>query len=308
LFCQFHPMRGDDGGAVTGRFSSSDPNLQNIPARTDLGKAIRRIFTYDTDHIAIEKDDMSQQEYRDLAHFAVDNGDGSAERLREEYRNNPKTDYHERTQRMTKELSGMLIERRPIKNMNFGLVYGMQEKKLIRQNGFEPKQGKLIFKAYHEANPYVRATMDAAAVEMQQLGFITTILGRRLRFNLWEPAFRAHGQPRSPGLPFDMAINAYGSAIKRAGEHKAINYMLQGSNADQMKKGMHDCDKAGIFDVIGVPRLTVHDELVFSVAYDNSTVNEAYGEMRHIMETCIPHIKVPVRIDFKRGKSWGDTE
>jgi DNA polymerase I-like protein with 3'-5' exonuclease and polymerase domains len=248
---------------------------------------------------------MSQQEYRDLAHFAV--GPGSDE-LRAEYNSNPKTDYHERTQRMTKELANVEIERRPIKNMNFGLLYGMQESKLIRQNGFTPEQGKKIFKAYHAANPYVRPTMDTAAEEMQQLGYISTILGRRIRFNLWEPIFRDYRAPRPVELPFEAAILAYGSAIKRAGGYRAINYRLQGSNADQIKKGMHDCWKAGIYDVCGVPRLQVHDELVHSVPDDSPAVTEALNEMRHILETCIPTMRVPIRLDFKRGPNWGACE
>lgn len=308
LYCMFNPLRGDKDGTITGRFSSSYPNLQNIPVRTELGKKIRKIFIMDLGHICIEKNDMSQQEYRDLAHFAVDKGDGSAQRLRDEYNQNPDTDYHTRTQRMTKEIAGVDIERRPIKNMNFGLVYGMQEKKLIRQNGFSPEAGKTIFKAYHEANPYVRPTMDAAAAEMQQYGYITTILGRRIKFNYWEPMFRDFKEARPIPLPFEMAIRTYGPHIKRAGEHKAINYRLQGSNADQIKKGMVDCYNAGVYEYCGVPRLQVHDELVHSVPDQSPAVTEALKEMRHILETCIPHMSVPVRVDFKRGPNWGACE
>lgn len=308
LFCSFNPLRGDDGGTVTGRFSSSDPNLQNIPVRTDLGKQMRDFFEHDLGHACIEKDDMSQQEYRDLAHFAVDDGDGSAQALRDDYNNNPKTDYHVRVRVMIKERAHKDIERRPIKNINFGLLYGMSEKKLNRMNGFSPSEGKSVFKAYHESNPYVKATMKAAEAEMQEQGFITTILGRRIRFNLWEPIFTNYGEDRSPGLPFEMAINEYGPMIKRSGGHKAINYRLQGSNADQIKKGMVDCHKAGVYEVCGVPRLQVHDELVHSLPDLSPAVNEALNEMRHILETCIPHMRVPVRIDHKRGPTWGACE
>lgn len=308
IHCSFHPLRGEDGGAKTGRFSSSDPNLQNIPIRSDLGKQIRDFFIADYGHLCIEKNDMSQQEYRDLAHFAIDDGDGSAQALRDDYNNNPKTDYHDRVQRMIKEIAQTLIDRRPIKNINFGLLYGMSEAKLNRMNSFDTAKGKAIFLAYHKGNPYVRATMKAAAEEMQKLGYITTILGRRIRFNLWEPAYHDFKEKRKPGLPFEMALRQYGSSIKRAGEHKAINYRLQGSNADQIKKGMRDCYCAGIFDYCGVPRLQVHDELVYSVADDNPATREALFEMRRILETCIPHMRVPVRLDFKRGPTWGKCE
>lgn len=305
IHCSFHPLKGEEGGAKTGRFSSSDPNLQNIPVRTKLGKKMRGMFVKDYGHICIEKNDMSQQEYRDLAHFAV--GPGSDE-LRLDYQNNPKTDYHERVQLMIKEKANKLIERRPIKNINFGLLYGMNEKKLNRMNDFGQAEGKEIFTAYHSSNPYVRATMRAAAEEMQKEGFITTILNRRIRFNYFEPIDRDFNADRPMPLPLEMALQRYGSRIKRAGEHKAINYRLQGSNADQLKNGMRNCYAAGVFDYCGIPRLQVHDELVFSVEDDNATTREAFAEMRNILETCIPHMRVPVRVDFKRGPNWGACE
>jgi DNA polymerase I-like protein with 3'-5' exonuclease and polymerase domains len=305
LHCQFHPLRSDDGGAKTGRFSSSDPNLQNIPVRTKLGKMIRDIFEPFLGHIAWEKDDYSQIEYRDLAHYAVDKGDGSAERLRAAYAADPKTDYHKTTQKNVKDLTSIEIERRPIKNMNFGLVYGMSEKKLIRQNGFSDEQGRAVFKAYHEGNPYVRPTMKAAADEMQMLGYITTVLGRRIRFNYWEPLDRDYDSTARPiPLPYEWAIRRYGSRIKRAGEHKAINYRLQGSAAEQIKMGMVACLAAGVFDVTGVPLIQVHDELDFSVIDDSPRMNEAYTEMRHILENSIK-LRVPVIVDHDRAKSWG---
>jgi DNA polymerase I-like protein with 3'-5' exonuclease and polymerase domains len=125
------------------------PTCKTFLYERKLGKRIRALFTPDYGHIAWEKDDASQIEYRELAHYAVDDGDGSADKLREAYNLDPKTNYHHRTRANVKELTGMDIEHRPIKNMNFGLVYGMSEKKLIRQNGFNPEQGSKVFKAYH---------------------------------------------------------------------------------------------------------------------------------------------------------------
>lgn len=307
LHCQFHPLRSDDGGAKTGRFSSSDPNLQNIPVRTELGKRIRDIFEPFEGHVAWEKNDYSQIEYRDLAHYAVDNGDGSADRLRAAYNADPKTDYHKATQENVKKLTGFVIERRPIKNLNFGLVYGMSERKLIRQNGFADNQGRAVFKAYHEGNPYVRPTMKAAADEMQIFGYITTVLGRRIRFNTWEPIERDYDAPRPIPLPYELALRRYGSRIKRAGEHKAINYRLQGSAAEQIKMGMVAADAAGIFDVTGVPLIQVHDELDFSVIDDSPRMIEAFTELRRILSGSIK-LRVPVVVDFDRGKSWGTLE
>lgn len=316
VFCSFNPLRGDESGTKTGRFSSSDPNLQNIPVRTAEGKLIRAAFIHDAGHACFEKNDMSQQEYRELAHFAVDGGDGSAQRLRDEYCNNPATDYHDRTYDQLCPVLGIdpsdkelrKDKRRPIKNTNFGLIYGVSVKKLARMNEMQPDEAKTFFDAYFKANSYVKPTMAAAEAEMQRLGYITTILGRRIQFVLWEPARRDYDAPRPVGLPFDLAIRVYGADIKRAGGHKAINYRLQGSNADHIKKGMRDCDAAGIYNVCGVPRLQVHDELGHSVPDLSPAVNEALREMRHIVETCIPWMRVPCRVDHKRGPNWGACE
>jgi DNA polymerase I-like protein with 3'-5' exonuclease and polymerase domains len=147
--------------------------------------------------------------------------------------------------------------------------------------------------------------MKAAADEMQMLGYITTVLGRRTRFNLWEPRFQEYGKPRALAMPYDIAIRMWGHAIIRAGEHKAINYRLQGSAADSIKAGMVKADKAGVFDVIGVPRLQVHDELDFSVIEDSPIQNEAYAEMRHLLETSIK-LRVPVIYEYDRAPSWGE--
>lgn len=309
LYPQFHPLRNDEHGTITGRFSGSDPNPQNIPVRTEVGKRIRRAFIPDEGHTAWEKVDYSQIEYRYLAHYAVGPG---ADELRAKYKQDKKTDYHVLVQNQVKQRTGRMIERRPIKNLNFGLVFGMGEGKLARQNNFERSEAKDIFTDYHASNPYVKETAKAIATEAQILGYITTILGRRIRFNLWEPSWRdfeleaREGKPTP--LPYDYAIKRYGSRIKRANTHKAVNYRLQGSGTgDQIKVGMVQCWANGIFDVTGVPRIQVHDELGMSVIDDSKEQQEAYAEMHHVMETCLP-ISVPIFIDHKRANNWGDCE
>lgn len=314
VHCQFHPLRGDRGGTKTGRFSSDKPNLQNIPVRTLLGKRIRKLFIPDYGHIAWEKNDYSQIEYRMLAHYAV--GPGSEE-MRAAYLANPRTDYHDLTHLRLCPYMGwnpddkavMKQFRRPIKNINFGLVYGMGKKKLVRsvmeyfKGTLTEQQGNALYKAYHEANPYVQATMDAAAGEVIANGYITTIQNRRARFNLWEPRHVDYDNRAKP-LRFDLAIRAYGPDIIRAETHKGINYKLQGSAAEMIKKGMVRCHKEGVFDFIGVPKLQVHDELDMSVADDAPATKEAYRYMRHVLETAIP-LRVPVLVDHGRGANWG---
>jgi DNA polymerase-1 len=250
-----------------------------------------------------------------LVHFAV--GDG-ADAVRAQYNADPKTDYHRLTQRLVKETANVLIPRNAeesskgtgefgnltIKEINFGLLYGMGEGKLAKMAKLDKKMSRTVFDAYHSGNPYVKATMKATADEVQQLGFITTIENRRSRFNEWEPD--TYGQREMP-LPYANAIAAYGYNIRRAKTHKAINRRLQGSAADQIKRGMLTCYQAGVYGVTGVPRLTVHDELDFSVIDDSPAVQEAHAEMRRIMQDCTP-LRIPVLFEVSRGPNWGECE
>lgn len=306
VYGQFHPLRSDEGGTRSGRFSSSTPNLQNIPARDDeLAPLIRGLFIPDEGHAAWRKYDYSQIEYRFLIHFA--RGPGSDE-VRAHFNANPDTDYHEMALDLVAPEAGWDIStkelrkqhRRPIKNINFGLIYGMGVDKLAGDLGLTKQEGKALFAAYHKGVPFAKATMDWCSEEAQQLGSITTILGRKSRFDLWEPA--KWGED-TIALPYEQAILRYGS-IRRAYTHKALNRRLQGSAADLMKKAMLRCYLDGVFDETGIPRLTVHDELDFS---DPGGKDEAFREMKHIMETALP-ISIPVRADGDVGPDWGHVE
>jgi DNA polymerase-1 len=312
LHCQFHPLRGESGGAKTGRYSSSDPNLQNIPTRTELGKKIRKLFVPDEGHLCFEKNDHSQIEYRMLAHFAV--GPGSEE-LRATYRRDPRTDYHDRVfqkfcaqvgldyAHMGKEEKA--TRRKPLKNINFGLIYGQSQSSLAYKAGMSKQDADEFFETYHESAPYVKPTMAAIAASVQELGYIQTILGRRVRFNLWEP--RRHERGVKP-LPYRAALAAYGSNIKRAGDYKGTNYTFQGSAADVMKAGMLRAYRDGVFDVIGFPKMQVHDELDFSVISDNNLQKSGYSHLRHCLENAIPTVRVPLFVDSSRGANWGECD
>lgn len=300
VHCQFHPLRGDAGGTRSGRFSSDKPNLQNIPIRTALGQRVRQLFIPDDGHLCWEKNDYSQIEYRALVHFAVGEGADTARTL---YNDDPKTDYHKMTQKLVFDITGISIDRKPIKNINFGLLYGMGQNKLARQAGISQNESSTLFRAYHTGNPYVKATMDATASEAQTLGYITTIMNRRSRFDKWEPR-QINYEQRAMALNYHHAINEYGIDIQRAHTHKAINRRLQGSAADVIKKAMHQCWKEGVFDVIGVPKLQVHDELDFSVKDDSKEQNEGFAYMRHVLENATK-LRVPIIVDAGRGTNWG---
>lgn len=302
VYTTFHPLNGEDGGTRTGRLSSSNPNLQNISVRSSDGRLIRACFIPDAGHEKLKDYDYSQIEYRMLAHFAT--GPGSAE-VRAAYNADPDLDYHkliggkihEHTgdaKWLTKDMRGI------VKNINFGLVYGSGIAKLSEQMKVPLKQGREFVEAFHGAVPFAKPTLDSIAAETGQTGIITTILGRRSHFDEWEPEQR--GKTAHIPLPYAEALEKYGPDIKRSGLYKAVNYRLQGSAAELMKKGLVRCYKEGIFAETSMPRLTVHDELLFSDP--GGTRPEAWAAMKHVFETCVPQVSVPIRFEGSEGKDW----
>lgn len=335
IYCQLHPLRSDDGGTMTGRFSSSTPNLQNIPVRSKLGKQVRECFI---SQLKWRKIDYSQVEYRMLAHYAVDGdsfqkfdlqrlrdfwaglletwgGDGSSDALRAAYNLDPKTDYHQVVMNNVAPLLGYDLAtmsedaiatfRKPIKNINFGLLYGQTEKGLAYKSGLSQDNARAFFKAYHEGAPYVKPTMRAIQAITQDQGYITTLLGRRTRFDLWEQ----DGWGKSVGLPYEAALRHYGSNIRRAYTYRAVNYCFQGSGTgDVIKAAMLNAWQSGVYDVIGVPNLQVHDELDHDMLAPETEHAEAWREYRHILENSIPGLRVPIKVDVHDAENWGKTK
>lgn len=297
VYGQFHQLRGTGGGTRSGRFSSSTPNLQNIPARSELGKLVRKAFVPDEGHARWIKADYSQIEYRGLAHYAVGPG---ADDVRAQYQRDPNTDFHELVKGIIHTVTGRDLDRALVKNINFGTAYGMGEPGLARYMNLEQRVARELFEAIHHAAPFLKSTMQATMEEAERHGVITTILGRKSRFNLWVPG--NYSEAAKP-LPLDKAILTYANP-RRAYVHKALNRRLQGSAADLLKVAMLKCWKDGLFDVVGVPRLTVHDELDFS---DPGGHEEVFAEIYRIMETAVPFL-VPIRVSVSIGASWGDVD
>jgi DNA polymerase I-like protein with 3'-5' exonuclease and polymerase domains len=299
IHCSFHPLKNDDSGARSGRFSSSDPNLQNIPSRTELGLRVRQAFESHSG-ARWRKFDYSQIEYRLLAHHAV--GQGSEE-LRHTYALNADIDYHEIVQDLIRKLTGLELPRSNVKTINFGLIYGMSQPELARRLKLDRAGGASLFASYHRAAPFAKETMDAAAAEAHEFGYVTTLLGRKSDFNLWAPK-DGYGLP---GLSYGKAVLEYGPNVARAFTHKALNRKLQGGAADIMKKAMVDAYEAGLFeeDACGIPILTVHDELDFE---DFGPLDApCWKEFARVAETCVD-TRVPIRIDSKAGANWRDAE
>lgn len=291
--------------AITGRMSSSDPNLQNVPSRNELAKIVRAIFIPDKGHDFWSKWDYSSIESRILAHEAV--GPGSDD-LRNEYRNNPDTDYHNFTQSMIRKTVGIELERKPVKTINFGIIYGMMIEALARKLKIPFDDAERLFNTYHEGLPYVKETMNLISREVQERGYTLTILGRRASFDKWEPKFtpkKSNGEPwtRPMAYGYEQALRTYGPNIKRAFLHKALNYTIQGSAADLMKAAMVKCWKDGLFNEIGVPRLVVHDELDWSVPCGADL--RVFREIKHTMETVIP-FRIPIKVEGEWGPNWSE--
>lgn len=292
VHAQFHPLRGDNNGTVSGRFSSSLPNLQNIPSRDDtLAPLIRGLFLPDEGERWV-RFDWSQIEFRLLVHYARG---GGAEKARSMYRDDPTTDFH----RMVSELTG--IERKPAKNINFGLVYGMGVKTMAANLGRSVEATRALFEQYHSSLPFVKSTFDAASRIATTRGYIKTILNRRRRFELWEPR---SWDEKDVACTKNVAMQKWGGAIRRAYLHKALNSVLQGGAADIMKKAMVDIWKSGVCKVLGAPLLTVHDELDWS-ALKTPEAEEALRESHHIMEHCVK-LRVPLRAEREEGPNWGN--
>jgi len=299
IHTEFHQLRSDDGGTVTGRFSSSSPNLQQIPARDpDIKKLIRGLFVPEEGQMW-GSFDYSSQEPRLLVHFAASMPNNMrspvVDTVVEEYHKGD-VDLHQ----MVADIAG--ITRKQAKVVNLGIMYGMGVGKLAAQLGVSDAEAKNIIEEHQTKVPFVKQLATTASKQAEKNGQIRTILGRLCRFHLWEPTTFGYNKP----LPLEEAKKEYGSVgnnLRRAFTYKALNKLIQGSAADQTKKAMADCYAEGL-----IPLLTVHDELCFSVESE-----EQAARIKHIMETGLP-LRIPSKVDADipalRGlpNNWGEVE
>ena len=303
VHAQYHQVKGDsDKGndrkrGTPGRLSSSDPNLQNIPSRDSmLGPLIRSIFLPEEREV-YERHDWSQIEYRFLAHYA--RGRGASE-MREAYNNDPNTDFHKKCAVMAGIDPEDSYKRKQVKNVNFGAVYGSGKKTTAETMGVSIEEAEAFLNLYHSKLPFVKKTFKAVSAKADETGFIHTIMGRRSRFPLWEPAdWDQYGDP----LPYKQALKQYGK-IKRAKTYKATNSLFQNNAADLMKLAMVKQYEDGVHDVLGAPLLTVHDELGQSRP-QTPEGEKAIQHIKHVMETCM-ELRVPIIAERESGKNWGE--
>lgn len=258
---------------ATGRLSSTDPNLQNIPIRTPIGRQIRKAFIAPEGRVLLAAD-YSQIELRLMAHFSQDDALVHAFQQGQ--------DVHRRT---ASEVLGIAIEdvtndqRRQAKAVNFGLLYGMSEFGLTRQLGFSREESRSYIARYFQRYPGVLDYMERTRQIAREQGFVETILGRRLY------------------TPDIMASN---KMIKQAAERAAINAPLQGSAADIIKLAMIAVDKMLPKDQAKL-LLQVHDELVFEA--DAAIADELSKQIAEVMQSVL-EISVPFVVEVGQGPNW----
>jgi DNA polymerase I-like protein with 3'-5' exonuclease and polymerase domains len=291
----FHQLRSDDSGTVSGRFSASNPNVQQIPSRDkEFAPLIRGLFIPE-DGCLWWKNDWSQIEYRLIVHYACVKKLPKAHKAQEAYISDAETDFHQWAADL------MQKDRRFAKDINFGLAYSMGVKKLARELGLDEDEATELFAIYHREVPFMRGLSRTIMRVAQNRGYVKTLLGRRRRFDLWEPAGTFNSK-MVQALPREAAVEAHGTNLQRAHTYKSMNSVIQGSAADIMKLAMVDLYESGVFGVIGSPSLTVHDELDGSAPRTKAGV-EALREIKHIMENCIK-LEVPILCDAEVGENW----
>lgn len=306
IHCQFNQLKGDDEGTIA-RFSSSNPNLQNLPARDEeIAPLVRSLFIPEDDCLW-QKDDYDQVEYRLLAHYAVGQGAEEARRL---YNEDPKTDFHKYVANLMHIDPEDKLKRKRVKNVNFAKGYGAKGFRLSQIMNCSVEDATDLMEQYDRDLPFAKATFESCQKWMKKRGFVITILGRKQRCSLFEPMNNwpskdAEGReiPAKPPLPYEMALKEYGPRIQRYMTYAAMNRKFQGSGADIMKKAMVDVWEAGVCDVIGPFLLTVHDELDNSIP-KTKIGQEAAGVMTHLMSQVVT-LKVPLLVGTDRGENWG---
>ena len=283
IHADINQIRSDDGGTVTGRFSMSNPNLQQIPVRhKELGPLIRSLFIPEENH-KWGVFDYSQQEPRILIHYAkLQRLDGINE-IADAYKEG-NADFHSAVAKMAG------IERSQAKTINLGLMYGMGKNKLMAELGLMKEAAEKLIAQYHAKAPFIKQLMQAVSRRADESGRIRTLGGRVCHFDLWEPTTFGTGLPK----PHAEAIKEYGPGIKRAGTYKALNRLIQGSAADMTKLSIIALSEAGI-----VPHIQIHDELDVSVESDDHV-----KKIVEVMENSIK-LEIPNKVDYEAGDNWG---
>jgi len=274
------------GARQTGRFSSANPNLQQVPSKTVLFAKTPdeiKLYTLCREIIIPDEDclwgkaDYSGQENRLMAHFAVGEG---ADEIRRKYNENPDLDFHEYMGIVSGlyEEYGIEVGRKYSKNCVFGLGYGMMILTMMETFGWTKEEAERITGLFHEGAPFVKATMDKVSEVIVGRGYIKTLAGRHCH------------------------LKKYNGVPNKRDAYKGFNKLIQGSASDMIKKAMVMLDEKGLLDIFPL-YLTVHDELDFGIP-KKANVIQRLPEIQEVMEHTFP-LSVPIRVDPETGDDWG---
>ena len=324
IHADINQIRSDQGGTVTGRFSMSNPNLQQVPAKGPIGKRIREIFLPE-EECSWGSFDYSQQEPRIVVHYALRWELPGTDTLAAAYHENPKTDFHGIVANMAK------IPRSQAKTINLGLFYGMGKMKLQKELDLSPQQARELFYGYHSKVPFIKELSNGLIEFAQEHELIYTLGDRFCRFDRWEPyekqwnadigrfeievkveerkyndekeewqtitSYRYDPVPiltkdqarlkYHQQYPEDIQYTNFNKHYRLAFTYRALNRLVQGSAADMTKQAMVDLYKNGI-----VPHIQIHDELCVSIPN-----KEIALKVKKIMENAI-RLRIPNKVDY----------
>ena len=311
IHADINQIRSDAGGTVTGRFSMSNPNLQQIPSKGFIGAKMRELFIPE-DGCKWGSFDYAQQEPRIVVHYAIKIGLPGTENLQEEF-DKDDADFHQIVADMAN------ISRKQAKTINLGLFYGMGKIKLQKELGLDQTEARTLFNDYHNRVPFVRRLSQELIDFSKKNKLLFTLYDRFCRFDKWETtnkewnpetnrfnqvtlytekdareAFKAEILDKFKEKKIDPNyMDWFERYYTPAFTYKALNRLIQGSAADMTKKAMVDLYEKGI-----VPHIQIHDELCFS------TTDHEAELIKETMEQTIL-LEVKNKVDYESGPNWG---
>ena len=315
IHADINQIRSDQGGTVTGRFSMSNPNLQQIPAKGFIGQKMRELFIPD-DGCVWGSFDYSQQEPRIVVHYAIKLGEPGTDSLEEEF-NKKNADFHQIVADMAN------ISRSQAKTINLGLFYGMGKMKLQKELGLDKEKAKELFADYHKKVPFVKLLSQDLIQFAQENKLLFTLYDRFCRFDRYEETNRKWNPKLNkfdevPLLTRKEALKEFERKFRKADKkcqgrdltkkeweyftnyyvpaftYKALNRLIQGSAADMTKKAMVDLYEKGI-----LPHIQIHDELCISIDNDSTA-----RKIQKVMEDAIT-LEIKNKVNYKKGLNWG---
>ena len=312
IHCQFNQLRSDGGGTVSGRFSSSHPNLQQVPSRHPQIKGLIRGLFIPEEGTRWGSFDYSSQEPRWLMHYASltppISSDEKVVEIVKAYHDED-VDFHQ----IMADIAG--VERSQAKTINLGVMYGMGVGKLASVLGNIPfEEAKAIRDEYNEKVPFIRDLASRVMRAAEDKAELRTMLGRKCRFPMRE--LKGYSRDMKKSMHVDALEARWEDTLNTPVEsreknwktfnpalyqvaftYKALNRLIQASSADQTKQAMLDCVAEG-----HVPMLTVHDELCFSIQ------DGEIPQIKELMEQCVPKLNIPAKVDVGIGENWGNAK